>query len=136
MAKLPSLNSATLKIFFGKFLKNLSWMFFAAFLVLLVFEFFEVKSLVKLVLSVSQPPAPFSSQKGVRINFENYNQVVGRIQQADSFVPTGGITKNPFKEPSSSSAAAPGVSPSGSAPPPAGSGGLKADDSGGVLKLN
>lgn len=99
MKKNPPINFGLLKNFSGKLVKNLSWLFFAIFLVLLVFEFFKVQNSVAVINSINQEPPLVGVEKGIRINFENYNQVVDRIQQASIFRPTDGITKNPFAVP-------------------------------------
>lgn len=79
-----------------KFVKNLNWLFFAIFLFLLVLEAFEINSSAKIILDFNNRPEAAITDKGVRINFDNYDQIAKRIQQSDSFQPTGGITKNPF----------------------------------------
>ena len=94
--KVPSFNLNSVKNLAHKFVKNLSWLFFAAFLLLILFEILEINSSLQIILAVDQESTGIISDKGVRINFKNYNLVVDRIEHSDSFEPTGGITKNPF----------------------------------------
>jgi|GEM_PF-2354581 hypothetical protein len=91
-----NLNSAGLKNFFEKFAKNLRLVFFAVFLLMLVLEAFQVKNSVSIIFNVNQAPPVQVTGQQVRINFDNYNKAVERIQQAAVFEPTGGITNNPF----------------------------------------
>lgn len=97
MTKNISNNFGGIKNFAGKVAKNLGWVFFAFFLLLLVFEFLEVENSFSIILNVNQPPPVAGLEKGVRINFDNYDKATQRIQQAATFQPTGGITKNPFE---------------------------------------
>jgi hypothetical protein len=96
MAKNININLGSLKDFWAKLVKNLNWLFFAGFLVLLVMEFFKLQTSVSVIMGVNQAPLNTVTQKGIRINFDGYNQAVARIQQASTFTPTGGITNNPF----------------------------------------
>lgn len=94
--KLPKLNAASAKAFLSKSLQNLAWLFFAAFVILAIFEIFELNASLQIVLKATkEPPAP-PSEKGVRINFDNYDQVVKRIDDSATFRPTGGVGQNPF----------------------------------------
>ena len=36
------------------------------------------------------------AEKGIRINFADYQKAVDRIQNASGFQPAGGVTSNPF----------------------------------------
>jgi hypothetical protein len=94
-----SLNFISLKDSAAKLAKNLSWLFFAIFLLLLVFEVFEIKNSADIILNVNQPPAAVNPEKGVRIDFKAYDQIVSRIQNAQNFAPSAGVTKNPFGVP-------------------------------------
>jgi len=106
-----------------KLAKNLGWLFFAGFLLLVLFEAFEINASVQIILQSNEvPPAPIVS-KGVRINFENYNAVVERIEHGDSFIPTGGINRDPFNPGFSAVSPAPDGSPT------------NPNDSSGVLQL-
>jgi hypothetical protein len=96
MAKNINLNLGGAKNLIGSLIKNLRWLFFAVFLLMLVLEAFQVKNSFSVVSDINQAPPVASHEKQVRINFENYKLVVDRIQQAATFQPTGGITKNPF----------------------------------------
>jgi len=96
MAKNININLASIKDFFSGLVKNLRWVFFAMFLVMLILEIYQLKNSYFVIADINRAPAAAGSEKEVRINFDNYNQVVDRIQQAATFEPTGGITKNPF----------------------------------------
>lgn len=100
MAKISSknLNLSGFKDIFGNFFKNLSWLFFVFFLMLLVLEIFEIKTSVGIIYNINQSPTVVSKEKGVRINFEAYNKVVNRIESVPNFQPSGGITRNPFAD--------------------------------------
>ncbi len=94
MAKLKfSINP---KHFLVQLTKNLSLLFFVVFIILLIFEAIQIKKSVDIILNFNEEAAPMVAVKGVRINFDNYNQVVKRIQDAENFRPTGGIRRNPF----------------------------------------
>ncbi len=95
MAKNINLNLVSVKNFFGSLVKNLRWLFFAVFLLIVVLEIFQVRNSFSVVSDINQAPV-IGHEKQVKINFDAYNQAVSRIQQADNFQPTGGITNNPF----------------------------------------
>ena len=84
---------------FRKIFRNLSWVFFLAFLVLLVFEGFEVNKSVSLVLQVNQTPAVSATASGShtnRIDFNAYNAAVQRIQSGQTFIASTTIANDPF----------------------------------------
>jgi len=87
MPKLPDIKNLSLKDLFNGLIKNLSWLFLAAFLILLVMETFEVKQSVQIILSVNSQPQVLNQQHGVRIDFVGYNKVLSRMQNAQNFVP-------------------------------------------------
>jgi hypothetical protein len=97
--KAINLNLNSIKDFSAKFVKNLSWMFFAAFLILLVFEGFEIKGSLDVALNTNQVPLPPSTEKQVRINFSAYETALQRIQSTQNFAPSGGISQDPFSVP-------------------------------------
>ena len=80
----------------GKLSKNLAWLFLAGFMVLVVLEGIEINNSVQIILNSNQEPPLVNPEKGVRINFDNYDAVVNRIQSASSFVPTDGVFYDPF----------------------------------------
>ena len=94
----------------GQLAKNLRWVFFAVFLLMLVLEVVQIKNSVSIVSNVNQTPVALGSEPGVRINFDNYNKAADRIQQAATFQPTGGITNNPFNPSKASLKPAPAAS--------------------------
>lgn len=82
----------------GKFAKNLNLLFFAVFLILLVFEILQINTSLQMILKFRREPQTLASkEKGVRINFEDYYQVVDRVERAKTFQPTRIIVKNPFR---------------------------------------
>jgi len=93
-----NINFSGIKDILAKFFKNLSWLFFAFFLLLLVFEVLEIKTSVGIILNINQEPTLQTKEKGVRINFDAYNQVVNRIEAATNFQPSGGVIRNPFAD--------------------------------------
>ena len=110
MAKLNlSLNP---KQILSKLTQNLGLLFFVTFMILLVLEGVELKKSVDIVVNLNQEVPPPVEVKGVRINFDNYNLVVERIERAETFRPTGGITKNPFNPEASIDTSSPAPAPS------------------------
>ncbi len=85
-----------LKNFAVRLTKNLRWVFFVIFLILAVFEITEINNSVQVALQAGKEPVAASKEKGVRINFDDYNRIVQRIQEAQYFQPTGGIAADPF----------------------------------------
>ena len=79
-----------------KFNRNLSWLFFAALVALIVLEVFELNKSAQMILKFNQEAEITNKPKGVRINFDDYSFIVKRIEEAENFKPLGGITKNPF----------------------------------------
>jgi hypothetical protein len=96
MPKNITLNIGNFKNLFGNLIKNLRWVFFAGFLIILALEVFQIKNSFSVALNINQEVPVGGSVREVRINFDNYNQAINRIQQAANYVPTGGVTKNPF----------------------------------------
>ena len=97
MADLKNIKLSSLKLPVSSLTKNLGWVFFGVFVLLAVLEAFEINSSVQIILESGQEPPLITAEKGVRINFENYNDIVTRINKAPDFEPTGGITNNPFQ---------------------------------------
>jgi hypothetical protein len=96
MANLKLNLNIDIKSLQSRFVKNLSWLFFAGFLVLLIMECFEINQSVQIILNSNQQPAPASQEQGVRINFDAYNKAVSKIQAGQNFVPSGGVASSPF----------------------------------------
>jgi hypothetical protein len=92
------INLVTIKDFFAKFSKNLTWVFFAMFLLLVVFEIFVIKNSVNIALNLNEV-TPTRTEKGVRINFDGYKTAVDRIKATKDFYPSGGIRNDPFSVP-------------------------------------
>lgn len=94
------------------------YLFLLVLLLVFVMDFFVIKvswGIVSNLQNQSAPVAPINSSG--RINFSDYNLIVQRINNAGLFVPTGGITKNPFSP--KSSPPAPAVPPATTTPPAA-----------------
>ena len=86
-----------IKSLFLKLTKNLNWLFFAGFIILVIFEIVKISTSVQIILKSSQEPiVSVSKEKGVRINFDNYNFSVNRIKAAGNFSPNINIRQNPF----------------------------------------
>ena len=97
MDKNISIKLSDLKAYLSAASKNLGWVFFIVFIILLVFEGLEVKTSLGIVSNLNQQPPIASSQRGVKINFETYQQIVKRLQSAQNFQPTGGIFGTLFR---------------------------------------
>lgn len=97
-SKKIEINMVTIKDFFAKFSKNLTWVFFAIFLLILVFEVFEIKNSVDIAMNLNQV-LPAKVEKGVRINFEGYDTAIERIKATSNFYPSGGVKNDPFSVP-------------------------------------
>lgn len=91
-----NISIVTIKDYFAKFGKNLTWIFFAAFLILLLLEIFEIKKSVDIGLNLNKEPVVVKGDKGVRINFEEYEKALKRIKDTENFVPTDSVLKDPF----------------------------------------
>jgi hypothetical protein len=92
-----NINLNSVKDFLTKLSKNLAWIFFGVFLLLVLFEIFEINSSVQIFINFNKNSTPPPvKDKSVRINFENYDAVVKRLENGNNFTPTGGVTKNPF----------------------------------------
>lgn len=87
--------SVSFKNFRGSKL-DLRYLFLIILLCTFALDAWVGKAEVDMVLTLQNQQIPAPKGAGVRVDFDNYNKIVQRIQQADSFVPTGGITKNPF----------------------------------------
>lgn len=84
---------------FGKVFRNLSWLFFAAFLVLLVLEGWEINNSVSLVMQVNQTPdigGAVGGNSANRIKFDAYNMALQRIQLGQTFVASTTQISDPF----------------------------------------
>jgi hypothetical protein len=107
MAKLPSINIKISKDFFGKLFKNLGWAFFALFVILVVLEIIEIKNSVSFILNLNQQPEVNIHSKGDRINFDDYDAIVKRIQAAPNFTSDNSPINDPFNPSASPPPAAP-----------------------------
>lgn len=88
MKKLPDLKNIKLNDLFSGLAKNLSLVFFAAFLLIVLLEIFEVNTSLQIILSANKAPAAAPVAKGIRVDFTDYNKIVQRIQQAANFTPS------------------------------------------------
>jgi hypothetical protein len=96
MPKKPSLKSLKDIDVASKLSQNLSWLFFAIFLLLVLFEIFEVNNSVQMVFQAGKSTPAVAVEKGVDIDFTDYNLAVQRINTAQTYKPDGGITVDPF----------------------------------------
>ncbi len=76
--------------------KKLGWFFLLFFLILLGFEILEANKSVQIVLDANKEPQIVTKQQGVRIDFINYEKVIFRKEQAQSFEPSSEAVVNPF----------------------------------------
>ena len=74
-------------------------LFLGLLFLLIIMEAFELKTSVNLILqSNSNQTVPLKKSQAVRIDFKNYDEVVTRINQAQTYQPdTNSITTNPFR---------------------------------------
>lgn len=91
---------------------------FCAFLLLiLVMEGLVIRDALKIVLQLEGQAAPQAPRGGVRINFEDYDANLKRLENGKNYQPSGGTSRNPFSASSPEPAAQPptsgGVGPSG-----------------------
>jgi hypothetical protein len=64
--------------------------------VIFVLEFFVVMRSVNIILETRQQPEVTKKAPGVRINFENYDYAVERIEKAKTFHTSVRVNQNPF----------------------------------------
>jgi len=80
------------------FKKHASAGFLALLAVLVIFELIVLNTSVQLVFgSHGSKPVTVVKSQDVRINFENYNQVVQRAASAQEFEPSQEQGNNPFR---------------------------------------
>ncbi|MFA5991534.1 MAG: hypothetical protein WC794_04810 [Candidatus Doudnabacteria bacterium] len=96
MGKLAKINFSAIKDLAVHTVKNLSWLFIFIFFVILILDVMRVKNSVQVVLDINSEPAPKVKEKGVRIDFINYDKVVKRIQDGQGYQPKIELTANPF----------------------------------------
>lgn len=95
--KIPNkIEMSDVKAIFTNLSKNLGWVFLGLFFILIIFEIIEIKQSVQIVLNANKEPVIVSKQQGVRINFKSYDEVIFRIEQAQSFEPTSEAVISPF----------------------------------------
>lgn len=77
---------------------NSAGLFYIILAGILLLEAMVIKDTVTLVLRLEgQQPPVAANTKGVRINFEDYNKIVEKIEKAKSFRPNNNLEKNPFR---------------------------------------
>ncbi len=96
MDKLVKINLAGIKDLAVSTVKNLSWLFVFIFIIILILDALQIKNSVKVVLNVNSEPELVVKEKGVRIDFANYDKVINRIMLGKSYEPNIEITANPF----------------------------------------
>src|SRR5438128_2694377 len=80
------------------FSRSISAAFWAALVVVVLLELWVVKGSFDIILSTKNTPAASPSRQ-VRINFSVYDQILKRLQSADSYQPQPVTTPNPFGSP-------------------------------------
>lgn len=88
-----------IKDFFSKFGKNLTWIFFSVFLLLIVFEILAIRHSVDILTSLNEVKEPVRLEKGVRIDFAGYEAAIKRIKSSANFTPTRTLQADPFTTP-------------------------------------
>ncbi len=78
------------------FKKNIGLVFWLILLFLIIFELFAVKTSISQIVASYEEPEIVSKEKGVRIDFESYNQVVGKIERGKDFEVENRAAENPF----------------------------------------
>lgn len=96
MNKLVNMNMFSLKDLAVRTVKNLRWLFIFIFFIILILDVIRVKNSVQVVLNIHTEPEPIVKEKGVRINFENYDKVIKRIQDGKNYQPKIEVIVNPF----------------------------------------
>ena len=76
--------------------KNVGLVFWAILFIVIILEIFVIKdSILKVVESNSEQVSP-KKEKGVRVNFEDYDKVINRIDAAVDFEVTEPVANDPF----------------------------------------
>ncbi len=96
MGKLVKINFLAIKDLAVRTVKNLSWLFVFIFFVILILDAIRIKNSVQVVLNIHTEPASVVKEKGVRIDFTNYDKVAKRIQNGLGYQPKTEIISNPF----------------------------------------
>jgi hypothetical protein len=97
---MPSLSGTSLialKNNFNKLGKNFSWLFYLILIIVLAFEVIEVQKSVEIMLESKREPAVMVKDKGVKINFDDYNAVVKKIENGQIYQPPQNNVSNPFQ---------------------------------------
>lgn len=76
--------------------KRISAIFWLALLIIFVLEFFVISNSINLILGMYKNPQAVKKTPGVRINFENYNYVIERMEKGKTFQNSPRVSKNPF----------------------------------------
>ncbi len=76
--------------------KNIGLVFWAILAVVIILEIFVIKASVLKVVESHSEPISQVKEKGVRINFEDYNKVINRINAAKDFEVTKPVVNDPF----------------------------------------
>jgi len=75
---------------------NIAFLFYAAILIVFVMEIFVIYASVKNLLSVQSSLQDLPLQRGVRLNFTEYEAAVKRIEAGKKYLPPPPIFANPF----------------------------------------
>ena len=95
MKKLPSLKNLNISNLLGRLAKNLSLLFFALFLFIVLLEIFEVNKSLQIILSANKMPETQVAHQGIRVDFTDYDTILQRIQQAENFTPNASSSTMP-----------------------------------------
>ena len=80
----------------SRFGKNTAWLFLLALLILCIFDALEIKKSVGVIFSANEAPPIFKAERDIRIDFDGYNKVLQRKQDAQNYYSTTTPTVNPF----------------------------------------
>src|SRR5437868_6822334 len=80
----------------GKLRGSISIFFSAALVLLIIFEILVLKRAITTVLNIARANPTVQASQLVRINFNAYDKIVKRIQDAPSYVPDQSLYSDPF----------------------------------------
>ncbi len=96
MDKLVKINFFAIKDLAVRTVKNLNWLFIFIFFVIFILDVMRIKNSVQVVININNEIVPVVKEKGVRIDFINYDKVVKRIQDGKGYQPKIDVKDNPF----------------------------------------
>ncbi|MDE2311859.1 MAG: hypothetical protein KGJ93_02085 [Patescibacteria group bacterium] len=88
--------SASLKNFHGQKVRP-QYLFLLVLLIVLALDIMVIKNSVGVVLGWGSVPPPLPTKtSGIRVDFQDYQDILTSMQQAQNFQPTASVSKNPF----------------------------------------